>query len=180
MSSTSGSPTLSSTASQAATASPTTATVAAKTVAWQTALGLVVALVIVAIVAAIFTHFWRVGWTVSTPRRGKMDSRSPSSNSTSYALPGNLAATLVRMMLRYFFDTVLPPLQSLRTATMSSISALSRPQPVLELPMYTEPGFREPVLVPPRPAVPRDLSSFRVPSNPYSGSSHSNLPSPAH
>ncbi|KAH9033601.1 hypothetical protein EDB85DRAFT_1950797 [Lactarius pseudohatsudake] len=182
MSSTLGSSTLSLTASQAATASPTTASVAANTVAWQTALGLVVAFVIVAIVAAIIVHLGRVEWTISTswPWRGKMDSRSPSSNSTSYTLPGNLASTLVRMMLRYFFDTVLPPLQSLRTATTSSIGALSRPQPVLELPMYTEPEFREPVLAPPRPAVPRDLSSFRVPSNPYSGSSHSNPASPAH
>ncbi|KAH9073463.1 hypothetical protein EDB83DRAFT_2516345 [Lactarius deliciosus] len=179
MSSTLGSPTLSLTASQAATASPTTATVAAKTVAWQTALGLVVAFVIVAIVAAIIIHLGRVEWTISTswPWRGKM---SPSSNSTSYTLPGDLASTLVRMMLRYFFETVLPPLQSLGTATRSSIGALSRPQPVLELPMYTEPAFREPVLAPPRPAVPRDLSSFRVPSNPYSGTSHSNLPSPTH
>ena len=91
---------------------------------------------------------------------------------------------LVRMMLRYFFATVLPPLQSLRTATMSSMGTLSRPQPIL--PLFTAPGFRQPMLTPLRPAVHRD-DSFRVPSNPYSGSSgllashpNSNLPSPAH
>ncbi|KAI9453242.1 hypothetical protein BJY52DRAFT_1289821, partial [Lactarius psammicola] len=76
---------------------------------------------------------------------------------------------LVRLMLRYFFATVLPPLQSLRTATMSSMGAISRPQPIL--PLFTAPEFRQPVLTPLSPAVPRDLSSFRVPSNPYSGSS---------
>ncbi|KAI9442957.1 hypothetical protein H4582DRAFT_1146422 [Lactarius indigo] len=180
MSSTLASPTISLTASQTATASPTGAAVSAKNIAWQTALYLVIVFVIVAIVAAIIVYLGRVEWTISTPWRGKMDPRSPSPDSTSYTLPGNLASTLVRMMLRYFFTTVLPPLQSLRTATTSSIGALSRPQPALELPMYTEPEFREPVLAPPRPAVPRDLSSFRVPSNPYSGTSHSNLPSPAH
>ncbi len=96
------------------------------------------------------------------------------------------AYTLVEMMLRYFSMTFLPAFRSLRTATTSSMGALSRPQPIL--PLYTAPEFRQPVLTPLSPAVPRDLSSFRVPSNPYSGSSglpvpashsHSNLPSPA-
>ena len=82
------------------------------------------------------------------------------------------------MMLSYFSTTFLPAFQRLGTAT-TSISALSRPQPIL--PLFAAPGFMQPVLTPPGPVVPRD-NSFRVPSNPYTGSSHSQsaLSSPAH
>ncbi len=89
------------------------------------------------------------------------------------------ASRLVEIMLRYFSTTLAPAFRRLRTATTASLG-VSRPQPIL--PLFRAPGFREPTLTAPRPAVPRDVSSFRIPSNPYSGSSpthsHSNLPSP--
>lgn len=166
------------------------ATESAKTIAWQTALYLIVAFAFLSIVVAIIIFVGRVDWTIPTPWRTKMESRSSSSDSTSTSyFPSPY--TLVEMMLRYFSTTFLPAFGRLRTATTSSMGgALSRPrpQPPMILPLFTAPpGFREPVLTPPRPAMPRDTSSFRVPSNPYSGSSglpaslsHSNLPSPAH
>jgi len=152
------------------------ATEAAKTIAWQTAAYLMVAFVVVAIIATIIIFVGRVDWTIPTLWRGKMESRSPSSHST-FHLPS--AFMLIDTMIAFFSTTFLPAFQRLRTATTSSIGALSRPQPIL--PQFAAPGFLQPVLTPPGPVVPRD-NSFRVPSNPYTGSSHSQsaLLSPAH
>ena len=82
------------------------------------------------------------------------------------------AFMLIEMMIHFFSTTFLPAFQSLRTATTSSLAmgAPATPQPIL--PLFTDPA---PVLTPPPtppcPVVPRD-NSFRVPSNPYTGSSH--------
>ncbi|KAH9970283.1 hypothetical protein BGW80DRAFT_1461402 [Lactifluus volemus] len=87
------------------------------------------------------------------------------------------ASTLVRGMFDYFFTTFWPTFRHLRRATTSSLRSATRqlrPQPAL--PLFRTPGFPEPLPTLPRPAVPRDSSSFRIPSNPSSGAY--NLPSP--
>lgn len=180
MSSSSGTPTFSLTSSQTASASPAIETGAAK-IAWETALYLIVTFFVVAIVAAIIILVGRVDWTIPTPWREKpeMEPRTSPSPDSTFHLPS--AFMLVEMMIRFFSTTFLPAFQSLRTATTSSMSmgAPSQPQPIL--PLFAETGFMQPVLTAPGPVVPRD-NSFRVPSNPYTGSSHSQptLPTPAH
>jgi len=99
------------------------------------------------------------------------------------------ASNLVQRMLQYFVTTLFPAFQHLGRATVSSLgsatsAAAARPQPALDLPLFRRPsGFREPRLATPRPAMPRDTSSFRVQSNPFSGSEPSSLlpatPSPS-
>ena len=85
-------------------------------------------------------------------------------------------------MLQYFATTLFPAFQYLGRATVSSLGSASaaaapRPQLAPDLPLFRPSGFQEPRLAAPRPAMPRDTSSFRVQSNPYSGSEPSSLPS---
>ncbi|KAF8258382.1 hypothetical protein EI94DRAFT_1815480 [Lactarius quietus] len=122
---------------------------------------LVVAFLIVAIVAAIIILVGRADWT--KPIQGAQSDR--------FHLPPS-PLTLIEMMIRFFSKTLLPALQRLRDATspLMGAGASSPPQPIL--PQYAETGFQQPAVTPPCPVVPRD-NSFRVPSNPYTGSSYS-------
>jgi hypothetical protein len=152
--------------------------------------------VIVAIIAGTILLIWNDDWLKLPQRRTKMeattrhDSASFFPSGMSYyvirfarwrlfvsdepTLPCSplnpTAATLVEKMLKYFFASLMPAFRHLRQATTSSLASVAprRPQPAL--PLYRPPGFREPPLATPRPAMPRDSSSFRVQSNPYSGS----------
>jgi hypothetical protein len=72
-------------------------------------------------------------------------------------------------MFRYFFSKFWPAFRHLTQATTTTLRSARPPQPALALPLFRPPGFQEPALAAPRPAVPRDISSFRIPSNPYSG-----------
>ncbi|KAI0246385.1 hypothetical protein BJV78DRAFT_153072 [Lactifluus subvellereus] len=151
-----------------AIASPVMRTQSAEKFAWETALYLVVTAAVVAIIAGTIVFVGRADWTISPCKRVKMASKGP--DSAPYHLP-SAASILVRGMFHYFFTTLWPTFRHLRQATTSSLrSAVRQPQPVL--PLFRTPGFREqPLLTAPRPAVPRDSSSFRVPSNPLSGPS---------
>lgn len=89
------------------------------------------------------------------------------------------ASAVVQRMLRYFFTTLWPAFRHLRQTTATSLGGVSgdtasRPQPAL--PLFVPPEFREPYVAAPRPIMPRDTSSFRVQSNPYSGSEPSSWP----
>ena len=89
------------------------------------------------------------------------------------------ASALVQRMLGYFFTTLWPAFRHLRRTTTTSLSGVSggtasRLQP--SLPLFVPPEFREPHVAAPRPIMPRDTSSFRVQSNPYSGSEPSSWP----
>jgi hypothetical protein len=96
---------------------------------------------------------------------------------TNYTSP--TASALVQRMLRYFFTTLWPSVRHLRQTTTTSLGGVSggtalRLQPAL--PLFVPPEFREPHVAAPRPIIPRDTSSFRVQSNPYSGSEPSSWP----
>ena len=100
----------------------------------------------------------------------------PSSACTNYP---PTASALVQRMLRYFFTTLWPAFRHIRQTTTTSLGGVSggttsRIQPAL--PLFVPPEFREPYVATPRPIMPRDTSSFRVQSNPYSGSEPSSWP----
>jgi hypothetical protein len=89
------------------------------------------------------------------------------------------ASALVQRMLRYFYATLWPAFRHLRQTTTTSLVGVgggtaSRPQSAL--PLFVPPEFREPNVAAPRPILPRDTSSFRVQSNPYSGSERTSWP----
>jgi hypothetical protein len=89
------------------------------------------------------------------------------------------ASALVQRMLGYFFTTLWPAFRHLRQTTTTSLGGVSggtasRPQHAL--PLFVPPEFREPQVATPRPVMPRDTSSFRVQSNPYSVSESSSWP----
>jgi hypothetical protein len=97
-----------------------------------------------------------------------------SSVHTNYTLClSPTASALVQKMLGYFFTTLWPAFRHIRQTTTTSLGGVSggtasRPQHAL--PLFVPPEFREPEVATPRPIMPRDTSSFRVQSNPYSGS----------
>jgi len=139
-----------------------------KQLAWQPAVYLVVVLVFVAIVASVIWLIWNDPCIPSTPRRGKMNSIETDS---AFHFPS--ASALVQKMLGYFFTTLWPAFRHIRQTTTTSLGGVSggtasRPQHAL--PLFVPPEFREPEVATPRPIMPRDTSSFRVQSNPYSGS----------
>jgi hypothetical protein len=89
------------------------------------------------------------------------------------------ASALVQRMLGYFFTTLWPAFRHLGQTTTTSLGGVtdgtaSRPQSAL--PLFVPPEFREPQVATPRPIMPRDTSSFRVQSNPYSVSEPSSWP----
>lgn len=89
------------------------------------------------------------------------------------------ASALVQRMLGYFFTTLWPAFRHIRQTTSTSLGGVgggttSQPQPAL--PLFVPQEFREPHVAAPRPIMPRDTSSFRVQSNPYSGSEPSSWP----
>ena len=89
------------------------------------------------------------------------------------------ASALVQRMLHYFFTTLWPAFRHLGQATNTSLGGVSggtAPRPQLVLPLFVPPEFREPYVATPHPIMPRDTSSFRVQSNPYSGSEPSSWP----
>jgi hypothetical protein len=88
------------------------------------------------------------------------------------------ASALVQRMLRYFFTTLWPTFRHIRqtTTSLSGVSGGTATRPQLALPLFVPPEFREPYVAAPRPIMPRDTSSFRVQSNPYSGSEPSSWP----
>ncbi|KAH9974192.1 hypothetical protein BJV74DRAFT_953808 [Russula compacta] len=167
------SPSLSSLPSAATT--PVVGTVSAKQFVWQVPVYLVVVLVIVATVVGTILLIWNDNCISSTRSRRRVKMESMTSDS-ALQLPS--ASTFVQRMLHYFFASFWPAFQHVRQATASSLgNAAPRPQPApLPLPLFRPPGFQEPVLIAPRPAMARDTSSFRIPSNPYSGSEPSSLP----
>ncbi|KAF8477931.1 hypothetical protein DFH94DRAFT_72066 [Russula ochroleuca] len=152
-----------------AVASSTVGTESTRQLAWQTATYLVVALVFVAVVASIIWLIWNDPRDSSTPRRGKMESIGTDS---TFNFPS--ASTLIQRMCRYFFTMLWPAYRHIRQATATSLGAVPRPPPAL--PLYVPQEIREPQLTAPRPVMPRDTSSFRVQSNPYSGSEPSSWP----
>ena len=104
--------------------------------------------------------------------------RSVRTNYT-FAVCQPTASALVQRMLGYFFTTLWPTFRHLRQTTTTSLGGVgggtaSRHQPAL--PLFVPPEFREPQVATPRPIVPRDTSSFRVQSNPYSDSEPSSWP----
>src|SRR6266566_5799914 len=99
---------------------------------------------------------------------------------TNYTLRLSLTASaLVQRMLGYFFTTLWPAFRHLRqttTASLGGVSGGTASRPQHALPLFVPPEFREPFVATPRPIMPRDTSSFRVQSNPYSGSDPSSWP----
>jgi len=158
----------SSSSSPSASASSTVRTETTKQLApqlaWKTALYLVVVLVIVSIIFGTISLIWNDPWQSSTTRQ-RGEKVEPERLESAIQLPS--ASMFVERMLRYFFQTLLPAFRHLRQATASSLPGAARPRSQPALPLFRPPGFQEPHLVAPRPAIPRDTSSFRVPSNPY-------------
>jgi hypothetical protein len=107
-------------------------------------------------------------------------SSTRSSIRTNYTLRlPPTASSLVQRMLRYFFTSLWPAFRHLRQTTAISVGSISggtasRLQPAL--PLFAPTEFREPYVAAPRPIMARDTSSFRVQSNPYSGSEPSSWP----
>ena len=110
---------------------------------------------------------------LATPRSPAHVCSFPPGTVRIFARP--VASMFVERMLQYFFQTLLPAFRHLRQATASSLAGAARPRGQPALPLFWPPGFREPQLAAPRPAIPRDSSSFRVPSNPYSGAEPASL-----
>jgi len=120
--------------------------------------------VIVSIIFGTISLIWNDPWQSSTTRQ-RGEKVEPERLESAIQLPS--ASMFVERMLRYFFQTLLPAFRHLRQATASSLPGAARPRSQPALPLFRPPGFQEPHLVAPRPAIPRDTSSFRVPSNPY-------------
>ncbi|KAH9960185.1 hypothetical protein BC827DRAFT_1268407 [Russula dissimulans] len=142
----------------------------ASQLAWQAAVYLVVVLVIVSVIVGTILFIWNHPWLSSTGTRRHAAKIERVRLESAFQLPS--ASMLVERMLRYFFQTLLPAFRRATASSLAGGAAGLRGQPALALPLFRvmPPGFREPQLAAPRPAIPRDTSSFRVPSNPYSGS----------
>ncbi|KAF8495676.1 hypothetical protein F5888DRAFT_532979 [Russula emetica] len=157
-----------------AAATSAVSTESTKQLAWQPAVYLVVVLVFVAIVAGVIWLIWNDPCIPSTTRRGKMESIETDS---TFHFPS--ASALVRRMLGYLYTMLWPAFRHIRQTTTTSLGGVgggtgSRPQHAL--PLFVPPEFREPHVATPRPIMPRDTSSFRVQSNPYSCSEPSSWP----
>ncbi|KAI0265627.1 hypothetical protein BC834DRAFT_970004 [Gloeopeniophorella convolvens] len=161
---------LTSTVSSAAAISTSTAVEPMGKIAWQTGVYLVVVAAVVAIIAGIIISVGRAEW------KNPMSSLTVlERNKYSWLICPPSAFELVRRMLHFFSTTFLPMFSRLgRGTAAAAIQPHRPPQPQSILPSFRSSGFTAPlVMAAPRPAMLRDSSSFRVPTNPYSDSSSS-------